>query len=268
MKGKGKEKKKKKGKKKHEVYEEASGDELEGSTLNKNNKDLLDKKEDEDEEESTKKREPGYDPTLSSQIISIRFENNQNIFINYDKTTTIEDVIKIIIDSNEFKLLAYNRNNIIFSKNTTVLYDLILNCFEDIKNSYENKMSLKTLVNELHEQKFLKSHRTPLFSFITNIAPRSYIESKQNFEEESKIIKNNNNNYWSKYYNYLPRQMKFVPNLSIVHPELIEYFKENTKYYKEFNPYIREELTTDNDIDWFIYGKEKLKNKKNPIFAI
>ena len=94
---------------------------------------------DEEENEFVQKK---YDPTLSSRIICIELENNQKIYLNYTEKSTIKDLINDIINRHEYKMLNYNRNNILSSKNNPSLFDLTLIFYDDIKPQYENKMNL------------------------------------------------------------------------------------------------------------------------------
>ena len=98
--------------------------------------------------------------------------------------------------------------------------DLALSFYEDIKPPYENKMSLDVLIDELHITGLLKIHKSLFLIFKENYIPFSYIYSKENASEELKKIKENNFNLLAKYYNYLPRQLKFIANLYIAYPEL------------------------------------------------
>jgi hypothetical protein len=120
-------------------------------------------------------------------------------------------------------------------------------------------MSLDAQIDDLHNQGILKSHRTAFLIFKDNYIPFSYIYSKEKYNEEIKKIKENNNNQLAKYYNYLPRQIKYIPNLFIAHPELENYYSHNKKGYNEFNAYRRNKLTCEDEkIDWLIYDKESI----------
>ena len=215
--------------------------------------------ENEIEEEATEFIQQKYDPTLSSRIICIQLENNQKIYLNYTENSTIKDLISNIRKRHEYKMLNFNRTNILFSQNLYSIFDLSLNFYDDIKPSYENKMSLNVLIDELHIKGLLKNHKNPFLIFKENYSPNEYILNKQNYYEDLKIIKDKNNNYLAKYYNYLPRQSKFVPIGYISHPELEQYFIHNKKGFNEFNTYNRNKLTCDDDkIDWLIYDKESI----------
>ena len=200
-----------------------------------------------------------YDPTLSSRIICIELENNQKLYLNYTEKSTIKDLINVIINRHEYKMLNYNRNNILSSQYSSSLYDLNLSFYEDIKPQYENKMNLDVLIDELHIKGLLKSHKNPFLIFKDNYTPYSYIYNKEYSKDELKKIKENNFNQFSKYYNYLPRQIKYIPNLYIAHPELENYYTHNKKGYNEFNIYRRNRLTCEDEkIDWLIYDKESI----------
>ena len=215
--------------------------------------------ENEVEEEESEFIQKKYDPTLSSRIICIELENNQKIYLNYTEKSTIKDLINLIINRHEYKMLNYNRNNILSSLINSSLFDLTLSFYDDIKPPYENKMSLNVLIDELHMRGLLKSHRSPFLIFKENYTPFSYIYSKENLLDELKKIKENNFNPFAKYYNYLPRQIKFIPNLYIAHPELENYYSHNKKGYNEFSTYRRNRLTCEDEkIDWLIYDKESI----------
>ena len=214
--------------------------------------------ENEVEEEATEFIQKQYDPTLSSRIICIELENNQKIYINYTENSTIKDLIDIIIKRHEYKMLNFNRTNILHSNNTS-LYDLSLSFYDDIKPSYENKLNLNVLIDELHIKGLLKSHREPFLIFKSNYIPQDYIINRNFYQEEAIKIKEKNFNHLAKYYHYLPRQVKNVPNIYLAHPELENYFKHNQKGYNEFNIYHRNRLTCeDENIDWLIYDKESI----------
>ena len=215
--------------------------------------------ENEVEEEATEFVQKKYNPTLSSRIICIELENNQKIYLNYTENSTIKDLINKIINRNEYKMLNFNRENILYSKSFSSLYDLNLSFYNDIKQSYENKLNLNVLIDELHTKGLLKSHREPFLIFKENYTPQEYIINREHYYEELKKIKEKNYNYLAKYYNYLPRQAKYVPNLYLSHPELENYFRHNQKGYNEFKIYRRNPLTCEDEkIDWLIYDKESI----------
>ena len=246
MKKKNKEKEKEKEKDKEKIPSNAEQEEQQ-----ENNSD------NEVEEEENEFIQKKYDPTLSTRIICIELENNQKIYLNYTEKSTIKDLINLIKNRHEYKMLNFNRNNILSSQNS--LFDLNLSFYDDIKPSYENKMSLNVLIDELHIKGLLKSHRSPFLIFKENYTPISYIYSKDFYNEELKKIKENNFNQFAKYYNYLPRQIKFNPILYIAHPELENYFSHNKKGYNEFISYRRNRLTCEDEkIDWLIYDKESI----------
>ena len=215
--------------------------------------------ENEGEEEENEFVQKKYDPTLSSRIICIELENNQKIYLNYTEKSTIKDLINLIINRHEYKMLSYNRNNILFSPSSPSLYDLTLSFYDDIKPQYENKMNLDVLIDELHIKGLLKSHKNPFLIFKENYTPYSYIYKKEYFNDELKKIKDNGFNQFAKYYNYLPRQIKYNPNIYIAHPELENYYIHNKKGFNEFNIYRRNRLTCEDEkIDWLIYDKESI----------
>jgi len=215
--------------------------------------------EDEVEEEATEFIQEKYDPTLLSRIICIELENNQKIYINYTENSTIKDLINIIKKRHEYKMLNFNRMNILYSKNFSSLYDLSLIFYDDIKPPFENKLNLNVLIDELHLKGLLKSHRDPFLIFKENYTPQNYIITKEHYHEELKKIKEKNYNYLAKYNNYLPRQTKYVPNLYLAHPELENYFLHNQKGYNKFSEYHRNNLTCEDEkIDWLIYDKESI----------
>ena len=215
--------------------------------------------ENEGDEEENEFVQQKYDPTLSSRIICIELENNQKIYLNYTEKSTIKDLINDIINRHEYKMLNYNRNNILSSKNTPSLFDLTLSFYDDIKPQYENKMNLDVLIDELHIKGLLKSHKNPFLIFKDNYTPYAYIYKKENFNDELKKVKENNLNQFAKYYNYLPRQIKYNPNLYIAHPELENYYIHNKKGYNQFSIYRRNRLTCEDEkIDWLIYDKESI----------
>ena len=103
----------------------------------------------EGEEEEPEFVQKKYDPTLSSRIICVELANNQKIYVNYTEKSTIRDLIDIIINRHEYKMLNYYRNNIIAAPNNPSLYDLTLSFYEDIKPQHENKLSLDVLIVHL-----------------------------------------------------------------------------------------------------------------------
>ena len=215
--------------------------------------------ENEGEEEAAVFVQQKYAPTLSSRIICIDLENNQKIYVNYSEKTTIKDLINTIINRREYKMLNFNRYNVLSSPYITSIYDLNLIFYDDIKPPYENRMSLDVQIDELHNKGLLKSHQTAFLTFKDNYLPFSYIYSKEKGIEQINKIKEYNNNQFAKYYNYLPRQIKYIPNLYIAHPELENYYTHNKKGYNEFNAYRRNKLTCEDEkIDWLIYDKESI----------
>ena len=161
--------------------------------------------ESEIEEEATEFIEEKYDPTLSSRIICIELENNQKLYINYTENSSVEDLINIILKRREYKLLNFNRNNILYSKHFSSVYDLSLCFYDDLKPSYENKLNINVLIDELHIKGLLKSHREPFLIFKENYTPQEYVINQSFVNEEQKKIKEKNYNFLAKYYNYLPR---------------------------------------------------------------
>ena len=151
---------------------------------NKNKKEEQDNTEEaEIEEEPLEYIQQKYDPTLSSRIICIELENNQKIYLNYIETSTVKDLLYKVIDRHEYKILNFDRNNILYSKNLLSLYDLNLSFYENIKPSYGNKMNQNVLIDELHLKGLLKSHRTPFLIFKENYTPREYIYNKKHYFE-------------------------------------------------------------------------------------
>ena len=211
------------------------------------------------EEEASEFIQQKYDPTLSSRIICIELENNQKLYINYTENSSIKDLINIIIQRREYKMLNYNRTNILYSKHFSSLYDLSLCFYDDIKPPYENKLDINVLIDELHIKGLLKSHREPFLIFKENYTPQDYVINQNFLNDELKKIKEKNYNFLARYYNYLPRQTKFVPILYLAHPELENYFRHNQKGYNEFTIYHRNRLTCEDEkIDWLIYDKESI----------
>ena len=158
--------------------------------------------ESEIEEEATEFIEEKYDPTLSSRIICIELENNQKLYINYTENSSVEDLINIILKRREYKLLNFNRNNILYSKHFSSVYDLSLCFYDDLKPSYENKLNINVLIDELHIKGLLKSHREPFLIFKENYTPQEYVINQSFVNEEQKKIKEKNYNFLAKYYNY------------------------------------------------------------------
>ena len=140
--------------------------------------------ENEIEEEATEFIQKKYDPTLSSRIICIELENNQKIYLNYNQNSTIKDLIDVIIKRHEYKMLNFNRANILSSKIFPSLYDLSLTFYDDIKPPHENKLNLNVLIDELHIKGLLKSHREPFLIFKENYTPQEYVISKIHHQEE------------------------------------------------------------------------------------
>ena len=195
-----------------------------------------------------------YTPTLASRIICIELENNQNIYLNYTENSTIKDLILAILKRREYKLLYQERNNILYSLYQNTIYDLNLCFYDSIKPPYDNKLNLDIKIDNLHKKGLLKNHYTPFLSFKQNYMTFSYINSKNKNEDDSKT-----KNFFEKYINYLPRQIKNVPNILLAHPELEDYFQRNQKGYNEFKEYKRNKLTYEDDkIDWLIYDKESI----------
>ena len=195
-----------------------------------------------------------YNPTISSNIICIELENNQYLYLNYTENSTIKDLILDVLKRREYKLLYQERNNILYSLYENTIYDLNLCFYDSIKPPYDNKISLDTIINDLHTKGLLKNHYTPFLNFKQNYMTFSYINTKKKYTTEPKT-----KNFFENYTNYLPRQIKNVPNILISHPELEDYFQRNKKGYNEFKEYKRNKLTCEDDkIDWLIYDKESI----------
>ena len=199
-----------------------------------------------------------YDPNSSARICCIELPNNSQIFIKYTEKYTIKDLIEKIIETREFRLIAYKRSYILDTKNHLNLYDLHLCLYSKIKPEYENKISYDTKIDALHEKGFIKNAKYPFFIFKDNKTPFSFIANSPQIKSD--LLRNIIDSEFdgnALYSLYLPR-INTIYKLNCF-PELEDFYKRNKKCYNEFNHFNLNPLLNDHDrLDWFIYDNESL----------
>ena len=198
-----------------------------------------------------------FNPNSIERVCCIELENNNKILIPYMESWTIKDLIKIIIETKEFKNLYPQRNKILNSPYHLHLFDLHLCLFDDFKLDYENKISFNIKIDDLHSLGLIKNYKFPFFTFKQNKLPLSFIYNSLHFNDLIKEVKDNNNNYFHFYTIYLPRNNCL--NKLNANPELEELFTKNKKGYNEFSKFKSNSLTVEKNLDWFIYDNESMK---------
>ena len=199
-----------------------------------------------------------YDPNSSARILCIELSNNSQIFVNYTEKYTVADLIKKILESKEFRYLAYKRDYILDSKNHINLYDLQLCLYRQVKPEYENKISNDIKIDLLHEKGFIKNAKHPFFIFKNNKLPHFFMANSPQLRSD--LLKNIIDAGYDEnaiYSLYLPR----INTLYKINafPELEDYFIRNKKCYNEFNHFNLNELLNDHErLDWFIYDNESM----------
>ena len=218
--------------------------------------------EEENEEEDRLSYSPtlNYDPNMSEKIICIELENNEQILMEYKQGWTVQDLIQAVLSRREYQLLHSGRNMILSSSLHPDIFDLSLCFYDNIMQPHENRIADYISLDKLHDLHILKNYRTPFFVIKPNFMPSSYVYSGNYKLDQLKEVKDSKFNQYAMYMDYLPRLLKWNPNLIIAHPELEDYFIRNKKGYNEFTPFKRNILTCDKKtIDWFIYDQESIK---------
>jgi hypothetical protein len=215
--------------------------------------------QDEENEDYDSIKNHTYDPKTSDRIICIELANNQHVLVSYTEQSTIKDIIKSLLNRHEYKLLNQDRNLILYSQSHLAAVDLNLCFYDDVKPPQDNKVSIDVFLDHLHFLGLLKNHRAPFLVLKQNYAPITYTYSKKAKRQILQEIIDTKFNQYSMYFDFLPRMVRWVPNALLAHPEVENYFVRNKKGYNEFIPYRRNKLTCEDDnIDWFIYDKERI----------
>ena len=199
-----------------------------------------------------------YDPNSSARILCIELPNNSQIFVNYSEKDTVEDLIKKILLSREFRHNSYKRDHILDSHNHINLYDLHLCLYSQLKPDYENKISNDIKIDALHEKGFIKNSKYPFFIFKDNKTPYAFMTNSSQLKSD--LLKNVIDSDYDGnaiYSLYLPR-INSIYKINCF-PELEDYFIRNKKCYNEFNHFNLNELLNDHEkLDWFIYDNESM----------
>ena len=218
--------------------------------------------EEENEEEDRLSYAPtlNYDPNMSEKIICIELENNQQILMEYKQGWTVQDLILAVLSRHEYQLLHSHRNVILSSLQHPDIFDFSLCFYDTIMQPHENRIADYILLDKLQDLHILKNYRTPFFIIKPNFMPSAYTYSGNYKLDQLKEVKDSKFNQYAMYMDYLPKLLKWNPNLILAHPELEDYFIRNKKGYNEFTPFKRNILTCDKKtIDWFIYDQESIK---------
>ena len=218
--------------------------------------------EEENEEEDRLSYAPtlNYDPNMTEKIICIELENNQQILMEYKQGWTVQDLILAVLSRHEYQLLHSHRNVILSSLQHPDIFDFSLCFYDTIMQPHENRIADYILLDKLQDLHILKNYRTPFFIIKPNFMPSAYTYSGNYKLDQLKEVKDSKFNQYAMYMDYLPKLLKWNPNLILAHPELEDYFIRNKKGYNEFTPFKRNILTCDKKtIDWFIYDQESIK---------
>ena len=199
-----------------------------------------------------------YDHNSSSRICRIELPNNSQILIQYTENSTIEYLIRKVIESREFKLLTSKRSYLLDSINHINLYDLQLCLYRQIKPEYENKISQDVKLDHLHEKGLIKNSKYSFFIFKDNKAPFSFISNSNQIKSDLlRNIIDSQHDGNALYSLYLPR-INSLYKLNCF-PELEDFFIRNKKGYNEFNHFNLNPLLLDHEkLDWFIYDNESI----------
>ena len=125
-----------------------------------------------------------YDPNSSARILCIELPNNSQIFVNYSEKDTVEDLIKKILLSREFRHNSFKRDHILDSHNHINLYDLHLCLYSQLKPDYENKISNDIKIDALHEKGFIKNSKYPFFIFKDNKTPYAFMTNSSQLKSD------------------------------------------------------------------------------------
>lgn len=198
-----------------------------------------------------------YNPISTEQIVCIEMNNNNHIYIHYENSWKIKDLIKHVINHKEFKKLYPQRQWQLNSSSLLTLFDLHLTMFRNLKQETETKIDFDIELGDLHEKGLLKNHKYPFFIFKDNRNNGNLITSYEEKLESLKTITENNFETFTMYNNFLPRAG--VLNVLNSHPELADYYqsrKEGINSLSRFN--INPLITDKKNLDWFIYDDESM----------
>lgn len=212
------------------------------------------------------------------KLCCIELSNNNRIYLKYELKWTIKDLIKNIVNHPEFKRLYSSRDWIFFSKNHLPLFDVHLAPFRKLKRDNETKLDFNLTFENLHNKGLLKNPKYPFFIFKDNRNNGDMLQFHEDKIEALKKIKDNENEIYLLYENYLPRISPLIilnsnPELENFYQEtkpainqLSEYNinpliykrkkKEDKKSKKEKKENIEEEPK--NELDWFVYDDESM----------
>ena len=212
------------------------------------------------------------------KLCCIELSNNNRIYLKYELKWTIKDLIKNIVNHPEFKRLYSSRDWIFLSKNHLPLFDVHLAPFRKLKRDNETKLDFNLTFENLHNKGLLKNPKYPFFIFKDNRNNGDMLQFHEDKIEALKKIKDNENEIYLLYENYLPRISPLIilnsnPELENFYQEtkpainqLSEYNinpliykrkkKEDKKSKKEKKENIEEEPK--NELDWFVYDDESM----------
>lgn len=104
-------------------------------------------------------------------IVCIEFPNNNKAYINFQKDWSIRDLIKEILRSKEYLKLFPHKDYVIDAEDYISIFDLELVLLRKIKTRLERRIDFDAKLIELMDQGFLKTYKTPFFSFCLNRNP-------------------------------------------------------------------------------------------------
>ena len=191
------------------------------------------------------------DKYLKEPLICIELCNNNRIYLRYELRWTIKDLIQNIVNHYEFKKLYSSREWIFNSQNHLALFDVHLALYRKIKSDNETKVDFNVTLNNLHNKGLLKNPKYPFFIFKDNRNNGELIQFHEDKVEFLKKIKDNKNEAYLMYNNYLPR----VNTLNILnsHPEFEKFFQSSKSAIYQLSEY---------NINSLIYERKQIIEKK------
>ena len=192
-----------------------------------------------------------HDEKLKEPLICIELCNNNRIYLKYELRWTIKELIQNIVNHYEFKKLYSSREWIFNSQNHLALFDVHLALYRKIKSDNETKIDFNVTFDNLHNKGLLKNPKYPFFIFKDNRNNGELIQFHEDKIEFLKKIKDNKNEAYLIYKNYLPR----VNPLNILnsHPEFENYFQSSKSAIFQLSEY---------NINPLIYERKQIIDKK------
>ena len=242
----------------------------------------------EDSKESNNESQFLDESIYKDRLCCIELGNNNRIYLKYELEWTIQDLIKNIVNHDEFKKLYSSRDWIFYSSNHLTLFDVHLAPFRKLKRDNETKLDFNITFKSLHNKGLLKNPKYPFFIFKDNRNNGDMFQFHEDKIEALKKIKENENEAYLIYDNYLPRINPLIILNS--HPEFENFFQMiKPVIYKlseyNINPLINKRKSLqkgenikkekkdknekdiddnninnnkNNDLNWFVYDDESM----------